>query len=59
MRGPRSRCAAISSRAWSTASSSLPISRIARDAIGEEKREDEVGAIGGRVIEVDMGVHVP
>src|SRR5580658_3335441 len=31
----------------------------ARNAIGKQKRKDEVGAIGGGVVEIYMGVHVP
>jgi len=31
----------------------------AGDAVGEEEREDEVGAVGGGAAEVDVGVHVP
>ena len=31
----------------------------AGDAVGEEEREDEVSAIGGGGVEVDVSVHVP
>ncbi len=31
----------------------------AGDAVGEEEREDEVGAVIGHAVEVDMGMHIP